>query len=70
VTDKIRLLSKLCYEYARMSVAHNPYGDGLACSRIYNFEEGVRTSIFKKSSVVSLMLVCQRLQCWPLAVWT
>jgi len=24
-------------EYARMSVAHNPYGDGLACSRIVEF---------------------------------
>jgi len=28
-------------EYEKMSKAHNPYGDGLACQRILNFIEGV-----------------------------
>jgi UDP-N-acetylglucosamine 2-epimerase (non-hydrolysing) len=28
-------------EYEKMSKAHNPYGDGLACQRILNFVEGV-----------------------------
>ncbi|MBL4608951.1 MAG: UDP-N-acetylglucosamine 2-epimerase (non-hydrolyzing), partial [Pseudomonadales bacterium] len=28
-------------EYIRMSVAHNPYGDGLACSRIVDFLKAV-----------------------------
>ncbi len=37
IVEQALLLLSDDEEYARMSVAHNPYGDGLACSRIVEF---------------------------------
>lgn len=37
IVEQALLLLSDDKEYARMSVAHNPYGDGLACSRIMDF---------------------------------
>ena len=37
IVNQIDLLLSSSYEYQKMSVAHNPYGDGLACGRILEF---------------------------------
>ena len=37
IVDQVDLLLSSSYEYQKMSVAHNPYGDGLACGRILEF---------------------------------
>jgi UDP-N-acetylglucosamine 2-epimerase (non-hydrolysing) len=37
IRDNVSLLLSDSAEYARMSRAHNPYGDGLACERILQF---------------------------------
>ncbi len=36
IEEEVRLLMTNATEYRRMSVAHNPYGDGKACARIIN----------------------------------
>lgn len=41
IVEQALLLLSDNEEYARMSVAHNPYGDGLACSRIVEFLKAV-----------------------------
>lgn len=41
IVEQALLLLSDNEEYARMSVAHNPYGDGLACSRIVGFLKAV-----------------------------
>jgi UDP-N-acetylglucosamine 2-epimerase (non-hydrolysing) len=37
ILDQVNLLLTNSDEYQKMSKAHNPYGDGLACSRILEF---------------------------------
>ncbi len=37
IVDQVSLLLKDPNEYMKMSKAHNPYGDGLACGRILDF---------------------------------
>lgn len=37
ILDQVDLLLASSIEYQKMSKAHNPYGDGLACSRILEF---------------------------------
>ena len=34
IVSEVDLLLKDSVEYQKMSMAHNPYGDGLACGRI------------------------------------
>ena len=37
IVDKMNTLLTNSEEYRKMSLAHNPYGDGLACARILDF---------------------------------
>jgi UDP-N-acetylglucosamine 2-epimerase (non-hydrolysing) len=37
IVDEVNLLLSSSSEYQKMSRAHNPYGDGLACGRILEF---------------------------------
>ena len=37
IVEQTTLLLKNSVEYEKMSKAHNPYGDGLACDRIIKF---------------------------------
>ena len=37
IVSRVDLLLTDCVEYQKMSKAHNPYGDGLACERILEF---------------------------------
>ena len=37
IVKQVSLLLKNSAEYIKMSKAHNPYGDGLACERILEF---------------------------------
>jgi UDP-N-acetylglucosamine 2-epimerase (non-hydrolysing) len=37
IVSQVNLLLTNTDEYQKMSKAHNPYGDGLACGRILNF---------------------------------
>ena len=37
IVSQVELLLKNSVEYQKMSKAHNPYGDGLACGRILEF---------------------------------
>ena len=37
IVSQVDLLLTNSDEYQKMSIAHNPYGDGLACGRILEF---------------------------------
>jgi len=37
IVSQVNMLLTNVAEYEQMSVAHNPYGDGLACGRILEF---------------------------------
>ena len=42
IVDQVNVLLTDDKEYKQMSLAHNPYGDGLACHRILNFLSNCR----------------------------